>query len=236
MGRAILVLLCSVIFTLTPMNKHLYLSGHSEDWTSFFLQYKLLIQDGKYELAGKALNNRRVELENYMETLSPQKEEIGKELLQSVGFGQQRNNSVEVDQLLTFIETVSANNHVESINTIVFNYKNSLVDIHYLTEEELQSEWEKVVPSLLTYYSYDQLIPIDEQLSQLAEGDSEQIRETIAVELNQLPEAVPALSMDALLWTVSIIGGTILITLAYVAFRKYQAITIVKGSVRRENS
>jgi|GEM_PF-6825567 len=236
MGRAILVLLCSVIFTLTPMNKHLYLSGHSEDWTSFFLQYKLLIQDGKYELAGKALNNRRAELENYMETLSPQKEEIGKELLQSVVIDLQRTSSVEVDQLLTFMETVSANNHVENINTLVFNYKNSLGDNPYLTGEELQKEWEKVVPSLLTYYSYDQLIPIDEQLSQFTEGDSEQIRETIAVELNQLPEAVPTLSMEALIWTALIIGGTILITLAYVAFRKYQAINIVKGSNRRENS
>ncbi|ASF39673.1 hypothetical protein CEH05_11225 [Halobacillus halophilus] len=236
MGRAILVLLCSVIFTLTPMNKHLYLSGHSEDWSAFFLQYKLLIQDGKYELAGKALNNRRAELENYMESLSPQKEEIGKELLQSLMVDLPKTNSVEIGQLLIFIETVSANNHVENINTLVFNYKNSLGDNPYLTGGELQSEWEKVVPSLLTYYSYDQLIPIAEQLSQFAEGDSDQIRETLAVELNQLPEAVPALSMEALLWTVLLIGGTILITLAYVAFRKYQAVATVEGSIKRENS
>ncbi|SFF61683.1 Sporulation protein YpjB (SpoYpjB) [Halobacillus alkaliphilus] len=236
MGRAILILLCSVIFTLTPMNKHLYLSGHSEDWTVFFLQYKLLIQDGKYELASKALNNRRTELENYLESLSPQKEEIGKELLQSVVTSEQGANSADADRLFIFIETVNPTNYLENINNLVFNYKKNLDADSYLTDEELQNEWEKVVPSLLTYYSYEQLIPIGEQLSQLSDGDSYQIRETMAVELDQLPEALPALSGEALLWTVLLIGGTILITLAYVAARKYQAIAIVKGPIKRENS
>ncbi|MCA1009451.1 sporulation protein YpjB [Halobacillus halophilus] len=236
MGRAILILLCSVIFTLTPMNKHLYLSGNSEDWTPFFMQYKLLLQDGKYELASKVLNNRRTELENYLESLSPEKEEIGKELLQSVVTGKQGAQLADAERLVIFIETVNSTNYLENINNLVFDYKKNLSADSYLTNEELQNEWEKVVPSLLTYYSYDQLIPIGEQLSKLSEGDSYQIRETMAVEMDQLPEALPALSGDALLWTVVLIGGTILLTLAYVAAKKYQAIATVKGSIKRENS
>ncbi|KHE67330.1 hypothetical protein, partial [Halobacillus sp. BBL2006] len=108
MGRAILMILCSVLFALTPINHHGKMEIHaSQEWDAFTVQFKYLVSDDKYELAERMLNNRLPQMEQYVETLTREQRQMWQTLVMPLTTGSTEDFKRDSERFITFMEAVT---------------------------------------------------------------------------------------------------------------------------------
>ncbi|MFQ3542995.1 sporulation protein YpjB [Halobacillus rhizosphaerae] len=224
MGRAVLLTMVTVVFLLMPLITYGQMASKQAEWDSFTTQYRYLINDGKFELAERMLNNRLPEMEQYIETLPNLQQKEWKILVQPL-LNQSGNTIVkpaDAEPFLFYMETISMDNPEAALNSQLNDWSER-ISKHEMNSEQLLSVWNVYEPAIQVFYSRQGVSQlsrhIDEWQKQEA-GEKEQVIES----LQKLTAEHPlALSNDAFIMTAMIIGCSILLTLSYVGLRKFKA-------------
>ncbi|WP_028783020.1 sporulation protein YpjB [Thalassobacillus devorans] len=114
---------------------------------------------------------------------------------------------------------------IELVNSIE-RYHNRIEPDTPVDLADIRQFWDSVLPAAsLTYDDgFFQLFSRHYELLAQAENPEEVARIlSLSLEMMQASEDEGGIRLDALLWTIIIVGGCILMTLSYVGYRKYQA-------------
>ena len=217
MGRAVLIcLISSLIFTLTP---HVQGETSEENLQSFAIQYSYLIQDGRHSLADKLLHKRMPEMEKYMEAQPEEYTQAWKEVVNPLlnGEANQRNT----DKLSTFLDFLSTGDRENWVQEQVDLVGEQVRNV-YIPAEQIQEKWNELLPILPVVEDEAIVTQANILMDELIVRDHVEKREELLDVLEQLKDR-ESFQMDALLWTAIVIGGTIIITLLYVAVRRWMA-------------
>ncbi|WP_082234005.1 sporulation protein YpjB [Halobacillus massiliensis] len=219
MGRAIAaVLLVMLVSILLCVQAAASTSPGQGKWDSFVTQYQFLIADNKIELADKMLNNRRAEMESYYE-------EKPKE--QRILFEQLMAQTVEAPEdpgkFLTFLE-VTANPEPELLLARkADSIQENVLKSKFIPEKNL-AIWEQLVPTLSLYFNEGEVQDAAIAMNSYVNTETEDSQKIVVDSLEPITAASEEdLRYNTVVWTVILIGTSILLTLGYVSYRKYQA-------------
>ncbi|WP_173916312.1 sporulation protein YpjB [Halobacillus sp. Marseille-Q1614] len=219
MGRAIAaVLLMMLVSILLCVQATATTSPDHGKWDSFVTQYHYLLADGKTELAEKMLNNRLSEMETYYE---------GQPIQQEQTFEKLKSEAVEAPEkaarFLSFLE-VSANPEPKQLLALKTSALQVQVKEAEISPQAAAEQWEQLLPVMGIYFPTDQIEAVSQIMSGYVMNGSPDSVQPLIDSLEVLAvEAEKDTQYDAVIWTVIIIGTTILLTLGYVSFRKFQA-------------
>ncbi|UOQ42725.1 sporulation protein YpjB [Halobacillus salinarum] len=225
MGRAMLLSFITVIFTLMPLITYGQMNTKSNDWDSFVSQYRLLVNDGKVELADRMLNNRLPDMEKYTETLPVKQREVWQKLVTPLLNHNEGTPLTlkEAEPFLKYMDTLSFEDPAQKVNEIFKDWENQLKQ-QTITSTELVSDWEALKPTASVFYSTAGLKQFSSSLEEWKLQNSDSTREQLVFSLNELIREHPAvLDKEAFLITAIFVIGAILLTLAYVGIRKFIA-------------
>ncbi|WP_226579298.1 sporulation protein YpjB [Halobacillus litoralis] len=228
MGRAILIFICSLIFTLGPLS---LTEGWAEkppnEWETFVNHYRSLVVDGKEELARRMLDQRSADIEEYVQTLSERDQEIWSRLIQTDGKAMEESG---VESALTFLEAVSSEDRVLFLKGKV----NELTYLVKMSEpENFLVQWEIIRPTLSRFSDQQEIMFTEQMIHQYTIQNSEMTQNRLIEQLNLLVKEEEA---DAIIWTILTVGGSILLTLVYVGGKKYRARSIIRHRLKDGNS
>ncbi|WP_431799133.1 sporulation protein YpjB [Halobacillus andaensis] len=217
MGRAILIVFLTAAGMIFLCSHWASASTEKEQWQSFVQQYSYLIEDGKYELAEKMLDNRYDDLASYYEEKSVPHLQTFNQLAEDF-----KQNPQNADALMEFIELSLAENEeadvVERLKEIQVLVENSEAD-----RVSVMEKWTNLSPLLKLNFPKQDVESATTAFLNYGETSTLDSQQTV---LNYLDHVVPEETnnkYDAFIWTAIIIGGSILITLVYVSYRKYRA-------------
>ncbi|SEH81088.1 Sporulation protein YpjB (SpoYpjB) [Halobacillus karajensis] len=232
MGRAFLLFICSLIFTLIPIGQFEARSETTPDqWESFIAQYRLLVADGKQDLAERLWNKKYLSMEQYAQTLTSTEQKTWDALLDDFS-NSSHGDELTPEKIVTFLEVTSSDEPSH-----ILSDKLGKIAEHSKTEtlNDISKEWKVLRPVLFTYIEPDSIEAVDSILTDLNEHDTTMGRESLNQELNHILIDKRA-EMDAFIWTALLIGGAILFTLIYVSVRKYRARSRNRHKIRGGHS
>lgn len=218
MIRAILLIICVMLWTsitIVPM-----VSGNNpNEWDNFEKQYTQLLEDNKKSLAQKMLDKRLPLMEQYAKRLPEKQFQQWKTLLLPVKNGQA--NQMQLSQFFTYMDYIYANDSTAWLKEEISQLRRQAGDVQ-VSSQQLQSNWKVIEPVLISFIPQEGLTEVSAAVSHITSNDAFYAREFLLQELDklQLPSAT---AKDAILLTALIIGGAIIITLIYVAYRKFKA-------------
>lgn len=229
MGRAVLVcLISSLFFTHTPT---VYGDYAYSDWEDFADQYQLLIQDGRHSLASKLMNKRLPELETYMKDQSEEVQEVWKQI--SKPFYDEVPSIDEAVDLRRFVEFLYASDQETWVDSQWNLFRNDVIDV-YLPSEEIKQKWDMLYPFFSLNQNEERLSSIDVTVTQLSQTDTISTRQHLVKQMEE-EKVERTFQENAFMVTIFIIGGAIILTLVYVAGRRFVA-NKKTASKRSENS
>lgn len=221
MGRACVILLCSVFLTLTPVViRYGWAEAPPDQWEHFIAQYRLLQADGKYALAERLWNNNYEEMEQYARTLPPEYQETWRKLIEGVSSTEGHEGSRR-ESLFIILETASSRDPQQLINHKVQELAIRVTD-KTVSHSTLQKEWLSARPLVGFNLNEAELLNIDQSFVKLSERDSLAAREVLSQRMESLLTTTDEVELVALFSTAMMIGGSIVMTLVYVATRKYK--------------
>ncbi|MCA0970363.1 hypothetical protein LCM20_07160 [Halobacillus litoralis] len=230
MGRALLVcLISSLIFTLVTPNA--FGERQYSGWDEFAKQFQLLVRDDKHSLAERLLNNRLPEMETYIKDQAEEVRTVWDKVSPSIV--DEEITAQDAEALKKFISFLVASDSKEWVNHQIEDIQLRSMDSK-TSAETLVNEWDELSPYVAAFVEEEELLPLKVAFSQLGQHDTMQTRDHVV-------QSLPILEQDwqfkdsALLFTVIIIGGTIVFTLFYVALRRFIA-NRKSGHKRSENS
>ncbi|MFD2925792.1 sporulation protein YpjB [Halobacillus naozhouensis] len=224
MGRALMLCFVVCLSLFVPnINESKYINADHHSWSVFSEQYYHLMEDEKYGLANRMLNNRRAEMEQYINTLSKQHQETFYELIQPIAREQRDISEMEVDKFLFYVETVGNHRPEDFIRNELHSLREHLSQAD-VPATEVVSHWQSLLPTLKLYIEQEGLDPVSQAIEDYTSSGTLVAKQEIAKQLDKLLDDKSSLiGFDAFLWTAAVIGATILITLIYVGARKYVA-------------
>ncbi len=225
MGRAVLLSMITVVFLLMPLITYGQMDSKQAEWDSFTTQYRYLINDGKFELAERMLNNRLPEMEQYIETLPTQQQKEWKILVQPL-LNQSGNTIVkpaDAEPFLFYLETISMDNPEAALNSQLNDWSER-ISKHEMNSEQLLAVWNVYEPAIQVFYSSQGVSQLSRDVNEWQKQEAGEKQQQVIESLQMLTaEHPPALSKDAFLMTAMVIGCSILLTLSYVGLRKFKA-------------
>ncbi|UOR12476.1 sporulation protein YpjB [Halobacillus amylolyticus] len=224
MGRAILICFVVSLSLWIPSNDHhKFIHAEQNTWSSFTEQYRHLFHDEKYELANRMLNNRQKEMEQYISTLSYQHQETFNKLLYPIITIQSDKQKMEVEKFLSFMNAMGSDHPQKYARQELKSLRNQLNQTDQ-DRSSIVSNWNALVPTLQLYFDQGELSVVTNSMIVFGNSETLAAKQEVVRRLDKLLEDKPSvISYDAFIWTAAIIGCTILITLVYVAARKYVA-------------
>lgn len=236
MGRAILMILCSVLFALTPINHHGKMEIRaSQEWDIFILQFQYLISDEKYELAERMLHNRLPQMKQYVETLSPEERSMWHILVEPLATNSSADFKKDAGRLVTFMNAITDENPALFTEQALSEIRQDLQNV-FMPVDNIVQQWDILAPTVQVFYPEAEIERITVSISRLNANDTVAARDTAFLQINDLIKNSKNPTLDALLWTALTIGGTIILTLSYVSIRKFKGHKAMVRSRRSENS
>ncbi|WP_079530115.1 sporulation protein YpjB [Halobacillus hunanensis] len=224
MGRALLLCFVVCLSLFVPSfndSKHIYADHNT--WSEFSDQYRHLVEDEKYGLANRMVNNRRTEMEQYINTLSTQHQETFYELIQPIVKEQKDISNSEVNKFLFYVNIVGSHRPEDSIRNELHSLREQLSQAD-VPVADIASRWQSLLPTLKLYLERDEFKPVSQSIEDYTRSETLAAKQEVDNQLDKLLDDKSSLiGFDAFLWTAAIIGTTILITLIYVGTRKYVA-------------
>lgn len=221
MGRAIILILSSLILTLTIINKtEAWTSDPSNQWDPFIAQYRLLVTDGKGELAERMWKNTYPEMEKYARSLTPDKYALWSTLTEDL---KDKNQGLRfnVEPIFFFLEVTSSDNSGE----IIEKWLDPLVrqvEEEQSTYNDIISYWDLVRPVINSYTIKEDIILVDKALKDWSIAESDTTKAAVVTSLDNLTKPLKSEESEAILWMAAITGGSITLTLSYVGARMYR--------------
>ncbi|MGI8315345.1 sporulation protein YpjB [Halobacillus mangrovi] len=236
MGRAILMILCSVLFALTPINHHGKMEVRaSQEWDTFILQFQYLISDEKYELAERMLHNRLPQMEQYVETLSDEERSMWDILVEPLATNNSDDFNKDAARLVMFMNAVTDENPTLFTKQALIEISRDLQNV-FIPVDDIAQQWDVLAPTVQVFYPGAEIEGITVSISSLNSNDTVEARDTAFLQLDDLIKNSKTPTLDALLWTILTIGGTIILTLSYVSIRKFKGHKAMVHSRKSENS
>ncbi|SFK00088.1 Sporulation protein YpjB (SpoYpjB) [Halobacillus dabanensis] len=221
MGRAIILILSSLILTLTLINNTEGWAAKAPDpWESFIAQYRHLVSDGKDELAERMWKNTYPKMEKYAQTLTPDEYNLWSSLTEDLN-DKKHDMRFNVETIFFFLQVTSSDNS----NAIIVERVHQLVrqvEQEPSTSSEIINQWKLVKPVINSYTIKEDIILVDEALSDWSIANSQNSRTAVINSLNNLVEPLKSDESEAVFWMALIVGGSITLTLSYVGARMYQ--------------
>ncbi|MFC7060438.1 sporulation protein YpjB [Halobacillus seohaensis] len=229
MGRAILTIILSFACLVFLSNHWLLASSEDQKWDSFITQYRYLIQDEKYELAERMLNNRFSEMESYFEGESPaQKEKL--EQLSTAAI----DDPKRAEELIYFLKASIQPDPNEFAVGLTMDILNS---VEVMERKQVIKQWTTIAPTLNYFLKPTEIQRVNEAMSHYQSSESLETKQFVMQQLELIStESSEQRKYDAFIWTAIIIGTTILCTLVYVGYRKYKAERELNKEKRKLNS
>ncbi|REJ09712.1 hypothetical protein [Halobacillus trueperi] len=219
MGRAVLLFICSLIFTLVPsVHVHSWSEGPS-DWEAFASQYRRLAADEKFDLAERLWNSKYAEMEQYIQTLPDHHKETWKHLHLYSSTDELEETRWE-EGLLTFLEVTSSENPYPVIAEKLDLFSDRSVSSVPL--EDIEEEWNLIRPVVMNYVDRAKVKEANQALHELSIIDSITGRENFSKKITELVKGKSQQDWNAFLSTAIFIGGAILVTLLYVGAINYR--------------
>jgi hypothetical protein len=236
MGRAILAILCSVLFALTPINHHGKMEIHaSQEWDAFTVQFKYLVSDDKYELAERMLNNRLPQMEQYVETLTLEQRQMWQTLVMPLTTGSSQDFKKDSERFIMFMEAVTDDDPDLFAEQALSEFRTDLENV-FIPVDRISQKWERLEPTIQVFYPNVEIEDVTASILTLNLSDTIETRKTALIQIDDILEHTTSLNLDALLWTAFMIGGTIILTLSYVSIRKFKGGQATLPSRKSENS
>ncbi|SDO93729.1 hypothetical protein [Halobacillus aidingensis] len=219
MGRAVLLFICSLIFTLVPSGLlHSWSEGPS-DWETFASQYRRLAADEKFDLAERLWNSKYAEMEQYVQTLPDHHKETWTHLDLYSSTDELEETKWE-EGLLTFLEVTSSENPYPVIAEKLEHFSDRSVSSVPL--EDIEEEWNMIRPVVMNYVDGAKMKEANQALHELSVIDSITGREKFSEKITELVKGKSQQDWNAFLSTAIFIGGAILVTLLYVGAINYR--------------
>jgi hypothetical protein len=236
MGRAIILILSSLILTLTLINKTEGLTKNDppDQWDSFIAQYRLLVSDGKDELAERMWKNTYPEMEKYAQALSPEEYDLWSMITQDIEEMDQ-GLRLNVEPIFLFLEATSSNNAGEILEKRL-QHLVRLVEQEQSSSRDIIKQWDMVRPVINSYTNKEEIILVDESLNEWTMAGSDTTKTAVVNSLNKLMKPSEDGKSAAMLWMIVIIGGSIIFTLSYVGVRMYQGRSKNRHNLKSGNS
>ncbi|MFD1018472.1 sporulation protein YpjB [Thalassobacillus hwangdonensis] len=234
MLRMIICWILSILMFSVLFNQSAMAHGH-QDAQSVVEEYYSLIKEGELELSDKFLRYNMDKLEDYIKEHKPskhqdfttvikQKEQVPEYLTEMPSPG------MPLALWLDVLIGGEARYFIHEQDQMVYEIKESLQGHDLIAERDIigiLDRWHELLPAASLYYDEFVFQEYLEKYQQLDQAETrEEIERTLSLSLelfhHQDNQGNPFL-LDALFWTITIIGGAILFTLLYVGYRKYQA-------------
>lgn len=233
MGRAMLLFICSLIFTLIPSGLVHSWSEGPPDWESFASQYRRLAADGKLDLAERLWNSNYAEMEQYIQTLPDHQKETWTHL-DVYSSTDELEETRWKEGLLTFLE-VTSSDHPHSILAEKLGHLSDR-SVSSVPLEEILDEWNWIRPVVINYADKAKVNEADQSLQELLIKDSMTARENFSGKIIALVKDKSQQDGSAFLSTAIFIGGAILVTLLYVGAVNYKESSKNRHTMKRGNS
>lgn len=221
MGRAIILILSSLILTVTLINKTEGWTAEAPNrWESFIAQYRHLVSDGKDELAARMWKNTYPEMEKYVQTLTPDEYNLWSSLTEGLK-NKKQDWRFNVEPIFFFLEVTSSDKSDEILEKKLHQLVRQVEKEHF-TSREVIKQWKLVRPVINSYTIKEDVILVDEALYDWSNENSQTSRIAVINSLNNLMEPLKSEESEAMIWMALIIGGSITLTLSYVGARMYR--------------
>lgn len=232
MGRAWSIILIASLIFLFPVAVHGEKTVDlSVSLDGFVEQYERLVYDGKEELAEELLYNRFADMENYMETRSMEEQFVWSTVLDRVN---KRMSAEELKTIVKAFETLSSQKSGSDMDMMeeLHSFADRASDLN-IPAAVLTYEWEMHRPYYEEILGQESVSIITNSLSSMT-GGSMSAREKLLAELNYIKAESP--KEDGFMLAIGVVGGSILVTLTYVAIRKHPSRSKNRHNLRRQNS
>ncbi|MBA2173891.1 hypothetical protein H0266_03155 [Halobacillus locisalis] len=154
-----------------------------------------------------------------METQSKQSEQAWSEVVTPLLNGE--TNRENAEKLSTMLEFLSAKDHETWIQEQIVSMEEQVRNV-YIPADQIEQQWNELLPILPVVEDQSLVSQTDTLMDQLVIRDHVQNRQEILKALKEMKER-ESFQLDALVWTAIVIGGTIILTLFYVAVRRWLA-------------
>ncbi|KHE67141.1 sporulation protein YpjB, partial [Halobacillus sp. BBL2006] len=106
----------------------------------------------------------------------------------------------------------------------------------FIPVDQISQKWESLEPTIQVFYPDVEIEGVTDSISTLNLTDNIETRKAALFQIDDLLEHTTSFTLDALLWTAIMIGGTIILTLSYVSIRKFKGGQATLPSRKSENS
>ncbi|WP_181348265.1 sporulation protein YpjB [Thalassobacillus sp. CUG 92003] len=237
MGRVLkiagLILLCIFLFPNGIKAEGL----NQDDMQQFIRQYHHLLIDDKIELSKRMYNLNKDKLGAYVEANHKSQRPLFEELIAKLDSaeGERAEWTTYSYGLVVLLDSMVEQNSGKLYRASVAELKQETQNINYTPDasaenalRHVENTWQQIAPATEMLHSSDKRQTMDLLVEQLtAQTDPEEMEYWSSQLLEMLSdeplETETGMSRDALFWTVLIVGGCIILTLAYVGYRKYEA-------------
>ncbi|WP_394217375.1 hypothetical protein [Halobacillus trueperi] len=219
MGRAMLLFICSLIFTLIPSGLVHSWSEAPPDWDSFASQYRRLAADGKFDLAERLWNSTYAEMEQYVQTLP----DSHKESWTHLNIYSSTDDHEETrwkEGVITFLEVTSSDHPYPILAEKLEHLSDRTVSS--VPIEDIKEEWNLIRPVVLNYVNKAKVNEADQSLQELSVMETHTGREHFSGKILELVKEKSQQDWSTFLLTAIFIGGAILVTLLYVGAMNYR--------------
>ncbi|GEN53931.1 hypothetical protein [Halobacillus faecis] len=233
MGRAMLLIICSLIFTLVPSGLVHSWSEGSPDWESFASQYRRLAADGKFDLAERLWNSKYAEMEQYVQTLPDEHKDAWASLEVHASTDKLTETRWE-EGLITFLIVTSSDDPYTAIEEKLESFSDLSVSSFSL--EDIEEEWNMIRPVVMNYSDRSKVNEADQALQELSIMDTITSREYFIGKISELVKGNSQQDWNAFLSTAIFIGGAIIMTLLYVGAINYRESSKNRHTMRSGHS
>ncbi|MFG6114538.1 sporulation protein YpjB [Halobacillus sp. MO56] len=200
----------------------------------FLDEYYEAVKKGDLTLSHNLLRYNEERLENYMKENHPDRMDQYNEMKKSALGSQADIDSVLYGhlELVLWLDALVhpdprffSKEKDELVNRIE-RYHNSIEPDSPVALSEIRQFWDSVLPAAALTYEDGFFQQFNQHYKLLTEAENpEEIARILSLSIEMLQESQNegGIRLDALLWTIIIVGGCIILTLSYVGFRKYQA-------------
>ena len=199
----------------------------------FLDEYYEAVKEGDLSLSHNLLRYNEERLENYMQENHPDHLSEFKEIKKHALGAQRDIDSLLYEHLglvlwldaLVNKEPRLIVKEKEKLLENIEQYHNQIGIDNTTSLEDIKSFWGSVLPAAALTFDEAFFQQFNHHYNLLSQADeAEEIDRILSLSIEMMQkEPGGGMSLDALVWTIIIVGGCIILTLLYVGYRKYQA-------------
>ncbi|MBM7552480.1 sporulation protein YpjB [Thalassobacillus pellis] len=204
--------------------------------TQFVEEYYSAVKDGDLTLSYNLLRYNEKGLEEYIQEHQPMYMEKFLELKNKIvrqkgslkgKTGTGHSQMVLLLDVLIHEDARYFQHEKNRLAEVIDQYHNSIVPSASLDVTSIISNWEIMLPAAEIVFTKEVYDQFETYYQMLVKSDTPaEIERTLSLSLELMSKNAPdskVFELDALLWTIIIVGGCIIVTLSYVGYKKYQA-------------